>query len=255
MVPVDLYKVFYMPLAEVTSWAPLRKENRIKDLFLARYRLPLHGRSIFPLPVVPQEAYGPPARHYLPVHVEIATQRTVTFFLDGADKGTLSVNGEKKASFDLRGEPGYVESRLSFAPGVYAVLFTVEKTRPSIPLLLWADQKITLSERGFTKKFSASVTVAVRPVSEVFDRLWLTRCLPAPEDSKESRAIWNTVFCAENEYAINEEKTPLILLLRRSDRPEIRARLRKWGFTEEMLDWWITWFSEREVCSSGGKEF
>jgi len=248
--PADLYRVFYLPLSETVAWLSKDRGDRHKDIFLVRHHLPLRGRSMTVIPVAPYTGHAVPERRYLPVHLDMPARRTVTFFLNGADAGSLSVNGEKKGVFDLRGSGGYVEARISFAPGVYTVLFTVEKARPGIPIGLLADQPVTLSARGFTKDFSASVAVLTRSVPDaaVYERLWRTRCIPAPRDDDASGAAWASSFAPSGGTPSFDEKTALIVLLRNAAEAKARAVLRKAGFSENDIDWWIMWFSEGEVC-------
>jgi len=250
LAPVEYYRILYGPIGALSSWTTVDRSERSKDIFLARYRFPLKGRGAVAVPVVPYLSVAGTNTIHLPVHLDIPGQRTVTFVLDGAERGTLTVNGERKGSFDLRGLSGYVEVRISFAAGVYSLLFSVEKRRADLPLLLLADQPVTSANRGFTKNFSATVSLSVKdfPDGPLHDKLWQMRCIPAPTGEDRSVTAWRTVFEDGEVPSFDEKTTPLLVLLRHSANEKARAMLLKAGFTDEMLAWWRERLSGKEVC-------
>lgn len=252
LAPVEYYRIFYEPIESFSSWITVDRSDRSKDIFLARYRLPLKGRGAVLLPVAPYLSAAGTNVVYLPVHVDIPAQRTITFVLDGAEKGTLAINGERKGFFDLQGVSGYVEVRVSFAAGVYSLLFSIEKRRADLPLLLIADQPVTLASRGFTKNFSVTAFLSVREFTggALHERLWTNRCIPAPDDSERSASLWREVFGEKSADArsFDEKTAPLLALLKRSTGDRERATLLKAGFTDEMLAWWRERLSWKEVC-------
>ncbi len=249
---VGYYRAFYDSIGSFSSWVSSDRTDRSKDLFLARYRLPLKGRTAAVIPVSPQRSLTDDDVVYLPVHVEVPAKRTITFVLDGVVRGSLMVNGEPKGVFDLGTVRGYIEARISFAPGVYSLLFSVERYYPDLPLVVIADQPVTLATRGFTKNFSAAVSLVVRekPDGVLHDRLWETRCLPAPSSDDRFVAVWRRVFevGVEEEEPWNEKTTPLLVLLKHSENEKAKTILLKAGFTEEMLAWWRERLSVTEVC-------
>ncbi len=251
--PSDRYRVFYLSLSEFSKWASADRADRSKDLFMARHRLPLKGRQATVVPVSARGAFGENALMYFPLHVEFVSKRTVVFSWEGVEKGYLAINGERKGSFDLRGSRGYVEVSVSFDPGVYALMFVCEKRYADLPVTLIADQPLTVASRGFTKSFSASVSLKVREVvaAELYDQLWRTQCVPAPRDEARFDEAWRQVSTgdpADATPSFDEKKTPLVILLKYSRDERARSLLLKAGFTEDMLEWWRNRLSEPMAC-------
>ncbi len=249
--PADLYRVFYLPLPEASVWMVKEKGDPAKDLFLARHHLPLKGRgAVTTVPVTVSKSYAGEGEFF---HLYLEADRKNSFVLSlaGVAKGTIAVNGEQKGTIALAGPADYAKIEVTLAPGVYAILFAIEKRQAGMPVTLLSDEPLTFSTRGFTRSFSSSVRVTARAANDgdIMARLYRTACIPAPQDDEKGRAAWQAAFGAPAEEFVYDEKQPLMVLLRNSGNEKARAALMKAGFTETMLAWWRELFIKGEVCA------
>ena len=249
--PADLYRFFFLPLPETAAWLAKDKGDPVKDLFLARYHVPLKGRgTVTAVPVEPQKRYGG-AGEYFHLYLESAQKSSFVWTLSGIAKGSLSINGEKKGAIALSSPAEYARLEVTLAPGVYALLFTIEERQAGLPLTLLSDKPITFSTRGFTKSFTSTVKITSRsmPDGEQLARLYRSSCIPAPQDDERGRAAWAAAFGPAAAPSVYDQKQPLIVLLRNADEEKTRAALGKAGFDEASLAWWKELFAKGGFCA------
>jgi hypothetical protein len=249
--PVDLYRVFYLPLSEASIWMAKEKGDAAKDLFLARHHLPLKARgAVTIVPVTPVKSYAGD-QEYFHLYLEAVKKSSFVLTLAGVAKGTIAVNGEQKGTIALVGPADQAKIEVTFAPGVYALLFTIEKRQEGMPVILLSDKPLVFSARGFTQSFSSSVRVTARAVTDgaVMARLYRAACLPAPQDDEKGRAAWQVAFEMPVGDFAYDEKQPLIVLLRNAANEKARAALVKFGIDETMLAWWRELFENGGICA------
>lgn len=248
--PADLYRVFYLPLSEVSLMAK-DKGDVAKDLFLTRHHLPLKGRgSLTMVPVTVTKSYTG-EQEYFHLYLEAVQKNSFVLTLAGVAKGTIMINGEQKGTITLAGPADHAKIELTLAPGVYAVLFTIEKRQAGLPVTLLSDKPLTFSTRGFTRSFSSSVRVTARSATDgdILARLYRTSCIPAPQDDEKGYAVWQAAFGTPAAEFVYDEKLPLLVLLRNAADEKVHAALVKAGFDETMLAWWRELFTKKEVCT------
>ncbi len=245
----DLYRVFHMPLSDVSGWLKKDKGDRVKDLFLARYHLPLTGRGgIQRIPLDVVKSYNEGLR-YAPLCVEAPKKETFLFLFSGIFRGTIAVNGEQKGVFSPEHPFDHSTTELTLDPGVYSVLFTFEPpARDEAPLLL-ADRPITYASRGFTKNFRSSLKVREHPFPERELAGWLYEngILPSSQDDDLGYAVTRAVD--DPTATIKDglsEKTPLLVLLRHTEDKKAREMLKRIGFDDEALEWWELFLGKRK---------
>lgn len=246
---VDLYRVFHMPFSEVSGWLKKDQSDRLKDVFLARYHLPLAGRGgVRQISVDTVKSYNG-GQEYASIYIEAPKKETYVFFVSGILRGTVAVNGEQKGVLSASDPFGHLTIELTVEPGVYSVLFSFEPGHRNAPLVILADREVTPSSRGFTKKFRSSVKIKQRsfPGGELAGWLYDKNIFPVPQDDEKGQKAWGGAFGKASGPFVYEEKQSLAVLLRNMGDDKAKATLKKAGFTEEMLTWWRERLSREEV--------
>ncbi|HNT28105.1 MAG TPA: hypothetical protein PKH10_08000 [bacterium] len=237
----DLYRVFHMPLSEVPGWLKKNKGDRLKDLFLARYHLPLTARGAMqrvPLDIARSYNEG---YQYATLYIEAPKKETFFFLLSGILKGTIAVNGEQKGTLSPAHPFDHSTIELTLEPGVYSVLFAFEPLSCDGQFILLTDRAITYASRGFTRNFRSTLKVREHPCPkrELAEWLYERRIFPFSQDDDHTYAATRTVddpeATVENDFC---EKTPLLVLLRHAKDRKAREMLSGIGFDEKALEWW-----------------
>lgn len=238
----DLYRVFSMPLSEASGWLKKDKGDRVKDIFLARYHLPLAFRGgIQRISVEVVKSYNA-AQEYASFYIEAPKRETCVFFVSGILKGAVVVNGEQKGVLSPAGPFDHSTIELTMEPGIYSVLFSFERPSRDASIVVLADRPVTFSSRGFTKNFRSSVKVREHscPEGELLEWLYEKRVFPAPQDDDRGYKAGRSFYEEPDAMVDNmmDEKTPLLFLLRHSKEKKAQEMLKAIGFDEKELEWW-----------------